>query len=109
MMEELSQQAKHALVQLQTYQQQFQLLVYQKQQLELQQEEIDSAIDALEKEKTEEVFKAIGPALVKKKRTDVLADLKETKEKLVTRIKTFESQEKKLTAKIKELSEKIGK
>ncbi|MBR9679874.1 MAG: prefoldin subunit beta [Candidatus Altiarchaeota archaeon] len=107
-MEELSPQAKHALVQLQTYQQQFQMLIYQKQQLELQQEEINSAVNALEKEKVDEVFKAIGPALVKKKRIDVLADLKQTQEKLEIRVKTFESQEKKLTAKMKELSEKIG-
>ena len=108
-MEELSPQAKHALMQLQTYQQQFQLLVYQRQQLELQIEEIKSAIEALEKEKAEEVYKAIGPALVKKKRTDVLKDLAESLEKLETRIKTVQTQEKKLTDKIKELSEKIRK
>ena len=107
-MKELNPQQRYALTQVNIYQQQMQVLIAQRQQLELQLKEIEAALSELEKEDAEEVYKAIGPALVKKKKSDVVKDLEEAKEKLEIRIKTIRSQEKKLNDKIKELSSKLG-
>ncbi|MBR9681621.1 MAG: prefoldin subunit beta [Candidatus Altiarchaeota archaeon] len=106
-MENLSPQQKHALNQANIYQQQLQIMMSQRQQVELQIKEAEIAVEELEKEKVEHVFKAIGPALVKKKRIEVVNDLKAGASKLETRLKTLQSQEKRLSDKIRELSSKI--
>ncbi len=104
---EMSPQQKHALTQVNGYQQQIQILISQRQQMELQLKEIDLSYEELKKESATEVYKAIGPALVKKKKEDVLIDLKEARDKVELRIKTIKSQEKRLSNKIKELSSKL--
>jgi prefoldin beta subunit len=107
MEKEMSPQQRYALTQVNIYQQQMQVMISQRQQLELQLKEIEIASEELKKEDADEVYKAIGPALIKKKKTAVVKDLKEAREKLETRIKTIKSQEKKLTDKMKELSSKL--
>lgn len=107
MNKEMSPQQRYALTQANIYQQQMQVLIGQRQQIELQLKEIEVAHEELKKEKVDEVYKAIGPALIKKKKDDVLLDLMDAKEKLDTRIKTIKSQEKKLGDKLKELSSKL--
>lgn len=107
MNKEMSPQQRYALTQVNVYQQQIQILISQRQQLELQLKEIDVAKTELENETIEKVYKAIGPALIKKKRVDVIKDLEEAKEKIEVRIKTIKSQEKKLGDKMKELSAKL--
>jgi len=107
-MNELSPQQKHAITQANIYQQQLQIMMSQRQQIELQIKEAELAIEELGKEKETFVFKAIGPALIKKKKEEVVEDLKETITKLNTRLKTLQSQEKKLSNKIRELSSKAN-
>jgi prefoldin beta subunit len=103
----MSPQQKYALTQVNIYQQQIQVMIAQRQQLELQLREIEVAHEELKKEEAKEVYKAIGPALIKKKKEAVIKDLDEAKQKIETRIKTIKSQEKKLGNKIKELSSKL--
>ena len=100
-------QAQHMIVQLQQYQQQMQSLIAQRQQLELQIAELSSAIDALKDVKGEEVFKIVGPIMVKSGKSDVEKDLKELKENTEIRIKTIQKQEERVKEKMKELTEKI--
>ena len=107
MEKEMSPQQRYALTQVNIYQQQIQVMIAQRQQLELQLKEIEIASEELKKEEAKEVYKAIGPALIRKKKEAVVKDLKEAKDKLETRIKTIKSQEKKLADKIKELSSKL--
>lgn len=108
MKEELSPQQRHALTQVNIYQQQIQVLMAQRQQMEMQLKEIEVAHEELQKEEIAEVYKAIGPALIKKKKEAVVEDLEEAKKKIKTRIQTIKSQEKKLRDKMKELSTKLG-
>ena len=108
MEKEMSPQQRYALTQINIYQQQMQVLISQRQQLELQLKELEVAEEELKKEQVEEVFKAIGPALIKKKKEDVLKDLEEAKQKVETRMASIKAQEKKLNDKIKELSAKLG-
>jgi prefoldin beta subunit len=105
---EMSPQQRHALTQMNVYQQQMQILISQRQQMEIQMKEIETAVDELKKETAEEVFKAIGPALIKKKKEAVVKDLADAKDKIETRIAAIKSQEKRMSEKMKELSSKLG-
>ena len=107
MNEELTPQQRHALTQVNVYQQQIQVIISQRQQMEMQLKEIEVAHSELQKEEVAEVYKAIGPALIKKKKAAVVKDLKKAKEKIETRIKTLKSQETKIRDKMKELSTKL--
>jgi prefoldin beta subunit len=96
-------------LQLQTYQQQLQVITAQKQQIELQLAEIDAAIDALKDVKDDFVFKAVGPILAKVKKNDTEKELKETKDLLELRTKTMDKQMEKVKDKMKELNDKVSK
>ena len=108
-MEEISPQTQHMLLQLQTYQQQMQIIANQKQQLELQLAEIDAAIDALKGVEGQTVFKAVGPILAKVDKKETEKELKQTKELLELRVKTMDKQGEKVKEKMKELNDKISK
>ncbi len=97
---------KHLLMQIQQYQQQAQVMALQRQQLEIQSLEMESAEDAL-KDSAGDVFRAVGPILVKSKKDDVQKYLKDSKEKIGLRLKTIEAQEKRLGDRIKALGEKL--
>lgn len=104
---QLPEQAQHILMQLQQYQQQLQLLVMQRQQLELQLAEINAAAEALKTVVGNEVFRAVGPILVKSRKADVEKILSDAKEVVDLRAKTVQKQEAKVKEKVKELSDKI--
>ncbi len=104
---QLPEQAQHIVMQLQQYQQQLQLLVMQRQQMELQLAEINAAVDALKTVTGDEVFRAVGPILVKSKKADVDKILADAKEIIDLRVKTVQKQETKVKEKVKELTEKI--
>lgn len=95
------------LIQIQQYQQQAQMMAMQKQQLEIQNIELTSAEEAVKASKSDEVFRAVGPILVKSNKTDVQKYITETKEKIDLRLKAVEKQEKRLGEKMKELGEKL--
>jgi prefoldin beta subunit len=108
-MMEIPEEIQGKLFQLQQYQQQMQMIQMQLQQIEMQTAEIDSALSFLSKSKEKEVYKAIGPILAKEKRADVMKSLKETKEELEIRMKTFKKQEDRIKGKVEELSEIVQK
>ena len=108
MAEQISPQTQHMLMQLQTYQQQLQVITTQKQQIELQLAEIDAAVDALKDVKEDTVFKAVGPILAKVNKSDTQKELKQTKELLELRVKTLEKQVEKVKDKMKELNDKVA-
>ncbi len=104
----LSPQAQQALIQMQTFQQQMHGIVLQKETLNLQNMEISKALDELEKAKDgDDVFKAVGPILIKSSKKDMEKDLKEKKETIGLRVNNLEKQEGKLQEKMKEVQKKI--
>lgn len=107
MAEEIPPQVQHAVVQLQQYQQQAQSLVMQRQQIEIQLAEIESATDALKAVKDAEVFRSIGPVLIKQPKDAVEKNMSELKETLSLRLKVIQKQEAKVKEKLKELGDKI--
>lgn len=104
---QLPEQAQHMVMQLQQYQQQLQLLVMQRQQMELQLAEINAAVEALKTVSGDEVFRAVGPILVRSRKAEVEKILADAKEVLELRIKTVQKQEGKVKEKVKEFTEKI--
>ncbi len=103
----LSPEAQQVLAQLQTLQQQLQIILYQKDGLSLQKTETEKAIEELEKNESNEVFKIAGPIMIKIEREKLLSELKAELEKINLQLKALEKQEEKFRKKLEEKQEKL--
>src|SRR3989454_12817417 len=105
---ELPPQIQEQLGRLQQLQQTLQAVSSQKQQLEIEVSETDRALAELEKlTDTAVVYKSVGSLLLKSDRQTLLAELKERKELLGTRITVLGRQEERTKERMKELQEKL--
>ena len=111
MSEEISRlppQVQQRLLRLQQLQQTLQGVLTQKQQLELELNEVEQALSELEKlTDAAVIYKSIGSLLVKSKRTKVKTELNERKELLNMRINVLGKQEERLRTQVKDLQEKL--
>lgn len=108
MKEKITPKMQHALIQLQQYQQQAQVIAMQKQQLEMQLAELEAALEELKNSKEKSVFKSVGPVLVKIGTADMKAELAENVETTNVRIKSVSKQDELLKSKMKELSSQFS-
>ena len=106
-MTEVSKEAENKLGQLQMLEQSMQNLLMQKQQFQLQQVEIESALKELEK--VNEAYKIVGNIMVLSKKTDLKTDLTSKKEVIELRIKSMEKQENQLREKASKLQSEVLK
>ncbi|MCH8004217.1 MAG: prefoldin subunit beta [Nanoarchaeota archaeon] len=106
-MVEVSQEAEKKLNQLQMLEQSMQNLLMQKQQFQLQQVEIESALKELEN--VNEAYKIIGNIMVLSKKDDLKSDLTSKKEIVELRIKNMEKQENQLREKASKLQNEVLK
>lgn len=81
--------------------QMLQNIMMQKQTMMMQSKELEQALDAIEKN-DDEIYKAVGPILIKSTKEDVKNELSEKKEDIDIKVKSIERQEKKMTEHIKE-------
>ena len=103
--EEVEELRKRRLQQLQ---QTLQGVLTQKQQLELELNEVEQALSELEKlTDTAVIYKSIGSLLVKSEKTKVTTELNERKELLSTRITVLTKQEERLRAQVKDVQTKL--
>jgi prefoldin beta subunit len=111
MSEEISRlppQVQQRLLRLQQLQQTLQGVLTQKQQLELELNEVEQALSELEKlTDTAVIYKSIGSLLVKSEKTKVTTELNERKELLNMRINVLGKQEERLRTQVKDLQEKL--
>jgi prefoldin beta subunit len=111
MSEEISRlppQVQQRLLRLQQLQQTLQGVLTQKQQLELELNEVEQALSELEKlTDAAVIYKSIGSLLVKSKRTKVTTELNERKDLLNMRISVLGKQEERLRTQVKDLQEKL--
>jgi len=111
MSEEISRlppKVQERLLRLQQLQQTLQVVLTQKQQLELELTEVDQTLGELEKLDDETViYKSIGSLVVKAERTKVVMELTERKELLNTRITVLGKQEERLRTQVKNLQVKL--
>jgi len=108
-MKELSEEAKNLLAQFQNYQQQLQTLLIQKENLRLQDLEVDRALEELKATKEKTAYKITGPVMTCKPVAELKKELEEQKENLSVRLKSLEKAEARTTEKLKELQEKLKK
>ncbi|MCX8172660.1 MAG: prefoldin subunit beta [Archaeoglobaceae archaeon] len=107
-MSELSPQVQNLIAQLQQIQQQLQLIVTQKAQVEAMLEDAKQALDELQKIGDDTVvYKAVGSILVKEVRGKVIQELSEKRDSLEIRIKTLERQEERLRERFAELQKRL--
>ncbi len=105
----MSEKAKELLGQAQGYQQQLQVLLAQKEAINLQLIEIKKALEELGKTKETEVYRISGPILIKDKKADVSKELTEKEKTLGTRLKAIETNEKHVKSKLEQIRESLTK
>ena len=93
--------------QIEIQSQQVQSVTMQKQSLMLQGKEVEKALDELKKDDVSEVYKSVGPILVKADKKSLRLELEEAQEEIELRIKTLDRQEDLLKKKMKENQEKF--
>jgi prefoldin beta subunit len=103
----LSAEAQQILMELQTYQQQMQTILMQKESLTIQNMENEKAIEELNKTTHDDVFKTVGPILIKSTKKDLLSELKEKQETIDIRLKAMQKQEIRIRDKLKESQERF--
>jgi prefoldin beta subunit len=103
----LTPETQQMLIELQTFQQQMQTVMVQKESLNIQNMEITKALDELKKATTEDVYKAVGPILIKSTRKDLDKELTEKKETIDLRLKSLQKQEDRIRDKLKEVQDKF--
>ncbi|WP_297070546.1 prefoldin subunit beta [Thermococcus sp.] len=107
-MQNIPPQVQAMLGQLESYQGQLQLVIQQKQKVQLELNDAKKALEEIEKVEGETViYKTVGTLVVKTTKEKALEELKEKVETLEIRLNALERQEKKLNEKLKELTAQI--
>lgn len=101
-------QVQEQLARLQQLQQTLQVVITQKQQLEIELSDTERALKELEKLTDETIiYKSIGALLVKSDRQSMLKELSERKELLNTQVTVLAKQEERASSKLKELQQSL--
>ena len=104
----LPPQLQEQLLRLQQLQQTLQIIVSQRQQLELEGSEIDIALEEMNKIGDDNpVYKSIGSLLIKSERKKLIEELNERRELVNTRIQVLTRQQSRAEERAKELQQSI--
>ncbi|MEW6328980.1 MAG: prefoldin subunit beta, partial [Candidatus Micrarchaeota archaeon] len=103
---EISKETEQQIAEFQNAQSALQLTMVQRQQVQLQMDEIDNALEELKKS-TGAVYRAVGTVLVESKKDETVKELTERKDTLAVRLNVLTKQEEKLRSKLTELRAKI--
>jgi prefoldin beta subunit len=104
----LPPQVQERLLRLQQLQQTLQSILAQKQQVEMEQTEVEQTISELQKTADDAViYKAIGSLLVKGDKAKVTEELVERKELLNTRSTVLVKQEERIRSQVKDAQTKL--
>lgn len=105
---EIPPHLQEQLARLQQLQQTLQVIVSQKQQVELELSDADRALEELQKITDDAtVYKSIGSILVKRDKAAVTKELSERKELLSVRASVLGKQEEKTKEKLRELQQQL--
>lgn len=102
------EQMQQVLVQAQSLQQQMQVISAQRESLNLQMIEMGKALEEVSKPSKEEIYKIVGPVLVKTERAKAKKDLEQKKDIITLRLKTLEKTESKIKEQLEEIKNKIS-
>ena len=98
-------QVDNKVAQLQLLQQNMQSILVQKQQFQMQLNEIESA--ATELKESKQAYKIVGDIIVSSEKETLEKELKEKAETIELRIKNIETQEERLRKKAEELQKEV--
>ncbi len=104
---ELPPQIQNMVAQIQQLQQQLQMVLNQKLQIDSKLKEAETALEELQKRGDTVVYKSVGGILVMTTRDEMIKELEEKTETFKIRIKTLERQEEKLKERLTEMQKKI--
>ncbi|NMG83435.1 MAG: prefoldin subunit beta [Methanosarcinales archaeon] len=108
MSSEISPKIQNQLSQLQQTQQQAQMLVGQKSQIELSLRDVDRALEAVEVTTDDVVlYQTVGNILIKSNKNETIESLKKKEESLDLRLKTFTRQEERIQKRFTEQQERL--
>lgn len=105
-MDNVNEELQGQIREIQSVQEQLQMVSYQNQQLNNSLRELDRALEELNKA-TGAVYRFAGGVVIERKKDELVKELKDEKETLEVRVKTFKTQEDKLKAKFEELRKVI--
>jgi len=107
--DEMPKQLQDQINRLQQLRAQFQMIMQQRQQVELRLKETEETIEELEKTDSKTpIYKSIGAVLIKTKgKSELIKELKASKESLDLRKTTLEKQEGRTREKLNELQSKV--
>jgi prefoldin beta subunit len=106
---EVPKKVEHQVAQYQQLQQQAQLIIAQRQQLELDIKELDRALEELDKQKKGPIYKSIGSLLIRvESKEELIKELKEEKESAEIRAKTLDRQIERLRERLDTLQRDIS-
>lgn len=103
----MNKETESKIGQLQLYEQSLNNFLMQKQQIQVQLTEIESALKELKDAKT--AYKIVGNVMVDAQKEELEKDLKQKKEMIQLRIKTIENQERQIREKAEVLQTEIMK
>jgi len=107
-MQNVPPQVQALLGQLESYQQQLQLVIQQKQKVQVELNDAKRALEEIERvEENTPIYKTVGTLMVKISKAKAVKELKEKIETLEVRLNALNRQEQKLNENIKELTQKI--
>lgn len=94
----------------QQLQQQLQMIMSQKQQLEVKSKDLERALDEVNRlEEETPVYKEVGEILVQvENKEELISELEDDKESTDVRLKSLKSKEEKLRDQFKEIQEKLS-
>ena len=104
---EVSDHTKVMIGQYQSFQQQLQNVLIQKESLKLQNLEIEKALEELHATKENSAYKIVGAIMVNKSILNLKKELAESKESIDLKIRSLEKNEERLTERIKDLQTKL--
>ena len=107
--EEISPQLRDQINRLQQMRMQLQMIIQQRQQIELRLKDINEALNELDKTDSKTpIYKSVGSILIKTKgKSEITNELKTNKESLELRKNTLEKQEGRTKEKLNELQSKV--
>lgn len=105
----IDKDTEQKIAQLQMFEQNLQNFFIQRQTFQNQMAEIENALKELDDLKEDNAFKLVGNIMLKKKKKDLVEDLKSKKEVLELRVKNIEKQENKIKEKSKDIRDEVMK
>ena len=106
-MAEIPPEVSDMVKRFQQLQQQLQVLMFQKQNLQVQEAEIENALKEVEGTKEKELYEIIGTVMVKRTKAELKKSLKDKKDILELRLSTLDKQINSLTEQAKKVQDSI--